>query len=146
MSVSHLIWVHPTATFDPRSVHVTVHTRGGFSNMAPLPNSSRCKSSIDHRAYISSPSFSFVQSIVQVTLVCISGYVLARRGILDRATQKVVSCLPSYPSHLLILLTEIELYQRQFLHTLSPLLQSRFLPLAGFAAVPMHPTNSSRSF
>jgi len=33
----------------------------------------------------------FPQSIVQVTLVCISGYVLARRGILDKSTQKVVT-------------------------------------------------------
>ncbi|KAF8483287.1 auxin efflux carrier [Russula ochroleuca] len=30
-------------------------------------------------------------SIVQVTLVCISGYVLARRGILDKPTQKVIT-------------------------------------------------------
>jgi predicted permease len=129
-----------------RHAHVTVHTRGGFSHMAPLPNRSRCKSSIVHRAFISSPLCSFLQSIVQVTLVCISGYVLARRGILDRATQKVIFYLPSYPSHLLILLTEIELYQRQFLHSLSPLLQSRFLPLAGFAAIPMRLTNSSHLF
>lgn len=39
---------------------------------------------------------SFPQSIVQVTLVCISGYVLARRGILDKATQKVVTFISHY--------------------------------------------------
>src|SRR5579863_7815063 len=38
-----------TRHFDPPSVHVTVHIHGGFSNMAPLSNGSRCKSTVDHR-------------------------------------------------------------------------------------------------
>jgi hypothetical protein len=47
------------------------------------------------------------QSIVQVTLVCISGYVLARRGILDKLTQKVVTFI----FHL-ILLTDLSCSQQ----------------------------------
>ncbi|KAF8496495.1 auxin efflux carrier [Russula emetica] len=36
---------------------------------------------------------SVLGSIVQVTLICISGYVLARRGVLDKSTQKQLNVL-----------------------------------------------------
>ena len=37
--------------------------------------------------------------------MCLSGYVLARRGVLDKSTQRVghIFYLPSYPSHSIIL-------------------------------------------
>jgi TctA family transporter len=60
--------------------------------MAPLSNSPRCMYILHIFMFIHS---SFIQSIVQVTLVCISGYVLARRGILDKSTQKVISFILS---------------------------------------------------
>jgi len=71
---------------------------------------------------------SLAQSIIQVTIVCIFGYVLARRGILDKQTQRVYLHLPSYPPPRLISSTATERHQRQLLHPLSPLLQSRLLP------------------
>jgi hypothetical protein len=40
------------------------------------------------------------QSITQVILVCVSGYILARRGILDKATQKVLLHLCLNPTRL----------------------------------------------
>jgi hypothetical protein len=48
------------------------------------------------------------QSIVQVTLVCISGYVLARRGILDKSTQKVVTFISHH-----ILFTDSSVHSQQ---------------------------------
>jgi hypothetical protein len=60
--------------------------------MAPLSNSSRCMYIVHIFMFTHSSS---IQSIVQVTLVCISGYVLARRGILDKPTQKVISFILS---------------------------------------------------
>jgi len=116
--------------------------------MAPLPNRSRCKSPIDHRASISSPSV-FIHSFSpsSKSRLCASPATFSLGEVfLIGQRRRSYFCLPFYPSHLLISLTEIELYQRQLLHTLSPLLQSRFLPLAGFAAVPMPLTNSSRLF
>lgn len=89
------------------------------------------------------PDVHVFQAIVQVTLVCLSGYVLARRRILDKATQRVghlqfISCPIlsfSLGSH-----TAIERYQRQLFHSLSPLLQSRLLPLTGSAIITIiHP-------
>jgi hypothetical protein len=52
--------------------------------------------------------YSSPQSIVQVTLVCISGYVLARRGILDKSTQKVVTFISHH-----ILLTDSSVHSQQ---------------------------------
>ena len=117
--------------------HVTFSKpRGGFANMAPLPNCPRRKHPPRpplHFSQCSSP-----QSIVQVTLVCIAGYVLARRGILDKSTQKVVTFI----SHLILLThssvyshTAIELHKRQLLHSLPPLLQSRVLPFPRSATI-----------
>jgi hypothetical protein len=88
------------------------------------------------------------QSIVQVTLVCISGYVLARRGILDKSTQKVVTFyLSSCPPHRLISsFTAIKRHKRQFLHSLSTLLQSCLLPFPRSATVLMDLANCSLFF
>lgn len=55
--------------------------------MSPPPSTSEVDSPIW-------PLFQTVTgSIVQVTLVCISGYVLARRGILDKSTQKQLNII-----------------------------------------------------
>ena len=59
-------------------------------NMAPLPNCPRREHTSPRLPSYYSPCSS-PQSIIQVTLVCISGYVLARRGILDKSTQRVVT-------------------------------------------------------
>jgi hypothetical protein len=110
--------------------------------MAPLPNRPRCESPSAivplYRVHSSSPSSKSplcaspdTSSLGEVFLIG------------QRRRSYLVSRLILF---LLILLTEIELHQRQFLHTLSPLLQSRFLPLARFAAVPMRLTHASRLF
>jgi predicted permease len=95
--------------------------------MAPVSNRSGCKYSPKLLNLVAHGR----QSIIQVILVCTSGYVLARRGIIDKPTQKVVTLdLIPRSSHLLISFTATEHYKRQLLHSLSPLLQSGFLPLS----------------
>jgi hypothetical protein len=81
-------------------------TSRGFANMAPLPNRPRRKHPPRPPLH-SSPSPS-PQSIIQVTLVCISGYVLARRGILDKTTQKVVTFISHH-----FLLTDSSVHSQQ---------------------------------
>jgi hypothetical protein len=91
--------------------------------------------------------YSSPQSIVQVTLVCISGYVLARRGILDKSTQKVVTFISSHPPHRLICsFTAIKHHKRQLLHSLSTLLQSRLLPFPRSATILIDLANCSLFF
>ena len=67
------------------------------------------------------------QSIAEVFLLCISGYILASHGILDRKMQKVFPA-SSPPPVVADMLSAIKPHECHVVHPGSPVLKGRFFP------------------